>query len=290
MRYIKNPRILLLASMTIFGTVGIFVRNISLPSEEIALYRAALALILIGAFLLLTREKIKLTRPRFQITVLLLSGAAMAMNWVLLFEAYKYTTVSNATLAYYFAPTVVTVASTLLFKEKITPLSVLCFIGSSAGIVLITGTQSGGDGDLIGILLGLGAAVLYASVVLMNKLISDVPGIQRTFMQFISAVAVLIPYVLIGTGIHLTELDGGGWISLLIVGIVHTGITYCMYFTSIGKLPGGKVALLSYVDPLVAVLASVFILGEDISGVQIIGGIMILGFSLISEILPKAKE
>ena len=276
--------------MTIFGTVGIFVRNISLPSEEIALYRAALALILIGAFLLLTREKIKLTRPRFQITVLLLSGAAMAMNWVLLFEAYKYTTVSNATLAYYFAPTVVTVASTLLFKEKITPLSVLCFIGSSAGIVLITGTQSGGDGDLIGILLGLGAAVLYASVVLMNKLISDVPGIQRTFMQFISAVAVLIPYVLIGTGIHLTELDGGGWISLLIVGIVHTGITYCMYFTSIGKLPGGKVALLSYVDPLVAVLASVFILGEDISGVQIIGGIMILGFSLISEILPKAKE
>ena len=290
MRYIKNPRILLLASMTIFGTVGIFVRNISLPSEEIALYRAALALILIGAFLLLTREKIKLTRPRLQITVLLLSGAAMAMNWVLLFEAYKYTTVSNATLAYYFAPTVVTVASTLLFKEKITPLSVLCFIGSSAGIVLITGTQSGGDGDLIGILLGLGAAVLYASVVLMNKLISDVPGIQRTFMQFISAVAVLIPYVLIGTGMHLAELDGGGWISLLIVGIVHTGITYCMYFTSIGKLPGGKVALLSYVDPLVAVLASVFILGEDISGMQIIGGIMILGFSLISEILPKAKE
>ena len=290
MRYLKNPRVLLLLSMTIFGTVGIFVRNIPLPSEEIALYRAALALLLIGLYLLISHKKITLTRPRLQLTVLLLSGAAMAMNWVLLFEAYKYTTISNATLAYYFAPTVVTVASTIIFKEKITPLSVLCFVGSSAGIVLITGTQSGGDGDLIGILFGLGAALLYASVVLMNKLLSDVAGIQRTFMQFLSAVAVLIPYVLIGTGIHLDGLSSNGWIALLIVGIIHTGITYCMYFTSIGTLPGQKVAILSYVDPLVAVLASVFILGEDITPLQIVGGIMILGFSLLSELMPKKNN
>ena len=289
MRYLNNPRTLLVTAMTVFGTVGIFVREIPLSSEEIALYRAALALILIGAFLLLTKQKIKLENPRFTLTMLLISGAAMALNWVLLFEAYKHTTVSNATLAYYFAPTIVTVFSTVLFKEKITPTSVICFIGSTVGIVLITGTQSGGGEDLIGILFGLGAAVLYATVVLMNKLLSGVQGIHRTFMQFLSAVAVLLPYVLIGKGMNLGTLNSRAWIALLIVGIVHTGITYCMYFTAIGKLPGQKVALLSYVDPLVAVLASVFILGESISAPQIIGGVMILGFSLYSEIAPKKK-
>ena len=163
---------------------------------------------------------------------------------------------------------------------------------SSLGIVLITGLGELGSGsDLVGILFGLGAAVFYASVILLNKFIKNVEGIHRTFLQFLSAIVILIPYVLVTSGITLGTLNGIGWINLLIVGLIHTGITYCMYFSSLKELPGQKAAILSYIDPLVAVLVSVTVLGETMTLWQVIGGILILGFTLWNEITPnKAKK
>ena len=91
----------------------------------------------------------------------------------MLFEAYKYTTVAVATLSYYFAPVIVTIASPLLFREKLTAKQILCFVFSTAGLALVIGITDLGKGssDLTGILFGLGAAVLYATVVLLNKFI-----------------------------------------------------------------------------------------------------------------------
>ena len=216
----------------------------------------------------------------------------MGINWILLFEAYKYTTVSVATLSYYFAPVIVTVACPILFKEKMGIKQWICFIMSTIGIVLITGIGdlSQGNSHFIGILFGLGAAVFYATVVLINKFIKDVDGIQRTFLQFLSAVITLIPYVIFTSGFNLVSLDSKGVICLLVVGLVHTGITYCIYFSSLKDIPGQEAAILSYIDPLVAVLVSVFILGEDITVPQIIGGVLILGFTMWNEIKPKAKK
>ena len=150
----------------------------------------------------------------------------------------------------------------ILFREKLTPKQILCFVMSTVGIVLITGVGSlGGGTDLVGILFGLSAAVLYATVVLLNKFIGNVEGIQRTFLQFLAAVVVLIPYVLLTSGVTLGGLDAKGWICLLVVGLVHTGVTYCMYFSSLKHISGQQAAILSYVDPLVAVLISVTLLG-----------------------------
>ena len=142
----------------------------------------------------------------------------------------------------------------------------------------------GGGRDLIGILFGLGAAVFYASVILLNKLIKGVSGIQRTFLQFLAAIAVLIPYVAFTGGFHLAGLSGSGWGNLLIVGLFHTGITYCMYFSSLKELRGQEAAILSYIDPMVAVLISVLVLGESITGFQVIGGMLIIGFAVWNEI------
>ena len=159
---------------------------------------------------------------------------------------------------------------------------------STLGIVLVTGIGGTGNGkDFMGILFGLGAAVLYATVVLLNKFIKKVDGIHRTFLQFLSAVLVLTPYVLMTSGVNIGSLDGIGWTNLLIVGIIHTGVTYCMYFSSLKELPGQKAAILSYIDPLVAVLISVTILGESMTLSQAVGGIFILGFTLWNEIAPK---
>ena len=282
---------MLITSMFIFGTLSPFVRNISVSSGELALYRAILAAVCIGGYLLFSKQPIHLKSIRKELILLLLSGGAMGFNWILLFQAYKYTTVSVATLSYYFAPVIVTAACPLLFREKLTAKQIICFVMSTIGLILITvtGNLSGGGKDLIGIGFGLGAAVLYASVVLLNKFIKNVAGIHRTFLQFLAAVLVLTPYVASTGGVTLGAMDAAGWICLLVVGLVHSGIAYCLYFSSLAHLPGQKAAILSYIDPLVAVVISVTVLGETIRPLQILGGGLILGFTLWNE-LPGRKE
>lgn len=291
MRKTVSPRWMLIASMSIFGTLGIFVRNIPVSSGELALYRAVLAVLLISVFLLITKQKIPFANMKKELPLLLASGVAIGINWILLFEAYKYTTVSVATLSYYFAPVIVTLVCPILFKEKLTKKQFTCFFMSTVGLVLITGLgEVGGGKDFIGILFGLGAAAFYATVILLNKFIRNVEGIHRTLLQFIAAVVTLVPYVLLTGGVTLGGLNGFGWANLLIVGLIHTGVTYCMYFSSLKELPGQKAAILSYIDPLVAVLISVTILGESMTLWQVIGGMLILGFTLWNEISPKAKK
>lgn len=291
MRKTVSPRWMLIASMSIFGTLGIFVRNIPVSSGELALYRAVLAVLLISVFLMITKQKIPFANMKKELPLLLASGVAIGINWILLFEAYKYTTVSVATLSYYFAPVIVTLVCPILFKEKLTKKQFICFFMSTVGLVLITGLgEVGGGKDFIGILFGLGAAAFYATVILLNKFIRNVEGIHRTLLQFIAAVVTLVPYVLLTGGVTLGGLNGFGWANLLIVGLIHTGVTYCMYFSSLKELPGQKAAILSYIDPLVAVLISVTILGESMTLWQVIGGMLILGFTLWNEISPRAKN
>ena len=281
---------MLIASMAIFGTLGPFVRNIPVSSGELALYRACLAVVMLAAFLILTGRKLPFASIGKELPVLLFSGAAMGINWILLFEAYKYTTVSIATLSYYFAPVIVTVVSPLLFRERLSAKQIVCFVMSTIGLVMITGIgNAGGSRDMVGILLGLGAASFYAAVILLNKVIKNVEGIHRTFLQFLAAIVVLLPYVLLTGGVTLGNLNAAGWGNLLIVGLVHTGLTYCMYFTALKELPGQKAAILSYIDPLVAVLISVTVLGEAMTLTQGIGGALILGFTLLNE-LPSKTE
>ena len=289
MKESNRSRLMMVSAMAIFGTLAPFVRRIGITSGELALYRALMAAALIGAFLLVTRQKIPFAAIKKEIPLLLLSGMAMGFNWILLFQAYKFTTVSVATLSYYFAPVIVTILCPIIFREKLTRKQIICFVMSTLGLVLITGIGdlSGANSHLTGILFGLGAASLYATVILLNKFIKNVEGIHRTFLQFLAAIMVLVPYVMLTPRSGLTALDGIGWICLLIVGFVHTGLTYCLYFTSLKDTPGQKAAILSYIDPLIAVVISVTILGESMSFIQIIGGLLILGFTLWNELSPK---
>ena len=282
----NRARAMMVFASFVFGTLALFTRNIAVASSELALYRAVLAALLLGGYLLFSRQKIDFASIRRQLPLLLLSGAAMGFNWILLFEAYRYTTVSVATLSYYFAPVIVTVASPLLFRERLTKRQILCFAMSTLGLVLITGIGdlSSGASHGKGILFGLGAASLYATVVLLNKFIRGVGGIHRSLFQFLAAILVLTPYVAVTSGFHPGVLDGTGWLCLLVVGLFHTGITYCLYFSALKDLSGQEASILSYVDPLVAVLISVLVLGESMSPLQILGGALILGFTLWNEL------
>lgn len=292
MKKFLNDRFLLIFSMVLFGTLGPFVRNINVSSGELALYRAILAVVLIGAFLLLTRQPIGFKAIKKELLPLLLSGVAMGFNWILLFEAYRYTTVSVATLSYYFAPVLVILACPIIFKEKMGAKQWICFGFSTLGLVLITGLGNleSGSNHLLGIAFGLGAAVLYATVILLNKSIKTVAGLPRTLLQFLAAILVLLPYVCFSSGFTLQNLEAKGWICLLIVGLFHSGIAYCCYFSALKTLPGQKAAILSYIDPLVAVLLSVTLLHETMTLLQWIGGILILGFTLWNEISHKKLQ
>ena len=280
-----NARLMMSVSMAVFGTLGIFTRNIALSSGELALYRAILAVAVIVIYMLLKKHRLEFKAIKKEMFLPLFSGMAMGINWILLFEAYKYTTISAATLSYYFAPVIVMLVCPILFSEKMTKKQILCFVMSTAGLVLIIGFDGIGKTgtDFIGILFGLGAAVFYATVVLLNKFIKNVAGIQRTLLQFLAAILILLPYVAATGTSGIAKLDPLGVVCLLTVGLIHTGVTYCMYFSALKELKGQEAAILSYIDPLVAVFMSVFILGESIKWLQLLGGALILGFTLWNE-------
>ena len=283
-----KSKIIFIISMVIFGTIAVFVKAINVSSGEIALYRAILAALIIGLYLLITKQRIQIKEVKKDLALIAISGMLMGFNWIFLFEAYKYTTVSVSTLAYYFAPIIVMIVCPLLLKEKLTKKQIICFILSTIGLVLIIGISdlSLNSRHTIGVLLGLSAALFYAAVIIINKYIKSISGIHRTLIQFLAAIIVLFPYVLITSGITINNLEINGWICLLIVGIVHTGITYCAYFSSLKNLKGQTVALLSYIDPFVAVLIS-FLMNEKMTFLQIIGGILIILGTILNEIKIK---
>lgn len=281
-----KAKLQIIISMILYGTLSIFIRNIPLTSSEVALFRAGIALVALLGFQAVRGRLPDARSMGGELPLLFLSGAAMGFNWIFLFEAYKYTTVSVATLSYYFAPVIVMLACPALFHERLTLKQVVCFVGSTAGLVLVinlSGLSSGGD-HARGVAFGLAAAALYATVILMNKRLRRVSGIDRTVLQFAGAALVLLPYVLLTGGIHMEKMNPTGWLCLLCVGLVHTGIAYVLYFSALKTLPGQEAAILSYIDPLVAVIISLTVLSEPVTPLQLIGGAMILAFTLINEL------
>ena len=271
--------------MGIFGTIGIFVRYIPLPASAIAFCRAVLGLIFLLAVILLSGKKPEKAAIKANLPILIISGAAMGFNWILLFESYRYTTVATATVCYYLAPLLLLLASPLL-GEKLTLKKLLCVGIALFGLVCISGVMEGTlpkAEELTGIGFGLGAAVLYASVMFLNKKLSPMGAYNKTVLQLASAAVVILPYLLLTENAASFALTGLQWILLLVVGIVHTGVAYWMYFGSMEKLSAKTISVLCYLDPVIAVLLSALLLKEPMTPVNILGSVLILGSALYSE-------
>lgn len=282
-----KSKLKIITAMLIFGSIGVFVRNINLSSSEIAFLRGIIGSIFLIIASFFSREKISFIKIKNNIKLLILSGSAIGVNWIFLFQAYKYTTISNATLSYYFAPIFVVILSPIILKEKLTPLKMGCVITAMIGLFLVVNISGNGtsnfNNQLVGILYGLSAAVLYASVILMNKFIKNLSGFETTLVQLMIATIVLLPYVLIKDQMNFTSVNFNSFIYIMILGIVHTGLAYYLYFTAIKQLKGYSIAVLSYIDPISAVIIASVFLGEKMSYIQAIGGILILGATFLSE-------
>lgn len=283
----------LASSMVIFGSIGIFVRYIPLRSSLIALIRAVVGVVFL--LIALCVKKISLSREAIRENLLNLccSGAAIGFNWILLFESYRYTSVAVSTLCYYMAPIIVILLSPILLKEKLSGRKVLCVATALVGMVFLSGILGAGitgTADMKGILFGLGAAVLYASAILMNKKLRDIGAFDRTVTQLSVAALVLLPYTLLTSGVTAEKLTIPVMGLLAVVGVIHTGVAYFLYFGSMEHLPGQTIAIGSYIDPVIAVIASVVVLREAFSLTEGIGAVLILGAAIVSELPDRKKE
>lgn len=284
----------LVTSMLVFGTIGIFVKFIPLPSSIIAMVRGFLG----GAFLLLVMtlrgEKLDFSSLKKRGVLVFISGGAIGFNWIFLFESYRYTTVATATLGYYMAPVFVILLAPIFLKEKLTVKKLLCVLAAVLGMAFVSGVLSGQmptKSEATGIFLSLGAAALYASIIIMNKKITHIPSITRTILQLFSAAIVLIPYGFATKGFANVSLTFKNVLLLLIVSIIHTGIAYALYFGCMKKLNAGTVAIFSYIDPVFAIILSAIILPDEILTLNgIIGATLILGATFLSEWNFKKKS
>lgn len=277
---------MMVSSMLIFGTIGVFRRFIPLPSAFLACARG-----IIGGLCILLLVRLKGKRntekpARRDLLILVVSGAMIGANWMLLFEAYNHTTVAIATLCYYMAPTIVILLSPIIFRERMTVKKAICAAIAIAGMVLVSGAAGGGENEVSipGILLGLGAAVLYAFIVILNKKIPGIDAYRKTSVQLLSAGLAMVPYLLLTGGFRTEGFSLSAAALVLVVGIVHTGTAYTLYFGSMDGLRVQTVAILSYIDPVSALLFSAFLLREPLTPLNILGAVMIIGSAMAAEI------
>jgi len=288
---VTRARLSLIASMCIFGTIGLVRRYLPVPSGFLAMARGLLGALFLLALVHLRGNRLDRDAIRPMLSRLLLSGAMIGFNWILLFEAYRYTTVAIATLCYYMAPVFILITVPFVLHERLTLRKALCILAALLGMALVSGVSgSAGAVDWRGILCGLGAAVLYACVVIVNKFIRYVPAYDKTIVQIGTAGAVLIPYVIVVEGLSEVRFTPTVVLMLLLAGLVHTGCAYALYFGSIDALSAQTLALLSYLDPVIAILLSALVLRERMTGAQAIGAILILCAAVVAVLPERSKS
>lgn len=278
---------MLAGAAAIFGSIGLVRRLIPLDSALIACVRGFVGAAFLLLFLLARGGRLSKSAIRANGKLLVISGAAIGLNWILLFEAYNYTTVAVATLCYYMSPVFVMLLSPFLLGEKLTRRKLVCVLTALFGMVLVSGIFSegvGGAESYKGVLFGLGAAVLYASIIMMNQRIRNIPTYDKTIVQLTMAAVVALPYVLATQNFAAMSITVSTAILLLVAGIVHTGFAYALYFGSMDALGAQTVALYGYIDPAVAILLSTFVLRESLDAFGIVGAVLILGATLVSEL------
>lgn len=281
-----KSKIYFILSMIIFGTVGIFVRYIDLASSEIALLRGFIGSLFLVTIIIFTKQKISWKNIKKNIRILLLSSFALGCNWIFLFQAYKHTTIANATLSYYFAPVFVIIMSPIVLKEKIS-LKKALYIGIAVigmfFIIQSRETCSAQYNHLLGIFYGIVAAAFYATLMLTNKFIKNMNALETTLLQLSLATIMLTPYVFVTEKIDLFKVTSLSVVCIIILGVIHTGVGFYLFFSAMKGLKGQSIAALSYVDPITSLFVSFIVLGENMTVLQIIGAVLLLGSTFISE-------
>jgi RarD protein len=272
-------------SMIIFGTMGLVIRYIDLSSSKTALLSSSIGCLFLMIVFFMRKKTIPWKLVKANACTLFFSGIALGGNWMFLYQAYDHTTLTNATLGYYFAPVFVMILSPFILKEQLPVKKIICIGVAIIGMLMIVGNgvSASGTEDLLGIFFGLLAAACYAALMLLNKFIRLMGRLEITIIQLGITALLLFPYVFFTEGFGISGVSKSSVPFIIILGIVNTGIGFWLFFSGMEKLKGQSIAMLSYVDPFVAILISAVILQEHMTIVQMLGGTLLLGSTFISE-------
>lgn len=280
--------LMFVAAMLIFGSNGVFASMLDMSGAQLVLMRTLIGGAVLLIIILISRSrtlKEVLIREKWR---LLFAGVCLGANWALLFEAYNLMNVSLATLTYYTAPVLVLVLAPFVLKERQNSLAYVGMLVVVVGMLLVVGTDFGEGGVTVtGLVVGLGSAVFYAMLMLVNKKISGVSGLNLTFIEIIIAAAILLPYVFATSGGVPLPTDARGIFALLFLCTVNTGFACWLYFSSMNRLPAKAVALMGYFDPVSALVFSAVFLDERLSTVQFIGAVLVLAGALVGQLRPR---
>ena len=274
--------------LCLFGSNGIVASYILLNSYEIVFWRTLIAAAFLLGLFLLSGQKFTFLQHKKDAVFLSLGGFSLGMSWIFLFEAYLDIGVSIGTLLYYCGPVIVMALAPLIFKERLTSVKLIGFVIVLVGMVLVN-SEAFIEGEMsIGILLGLLAAVMYATMVIFNKKGQAIKGLENTTIQLVAAFLLVAVYSIIKGGFPV-EINSESIVPIFILGLVNTGIGCYLYFTAMGKLPVQSVSILGYLEPLSALLFSAILLGEHLSLLQLIGAACILGGAALGELYKEKK-
>ena len=280
--------LMFVAAMLIFGSNGVFASMLDMSGAQLVLMRTLIGGAVLLIIILISRSRTPrevLLREKWR---LLFAGVCLGANWALLFEAYNLMNVSLATLTYYTAPVLVLVLAPFVLKERQNSLAYVGMLVVVVGMLLVVGTDLGEGGVTVtGLVVGLGSAVFYAMLMLVNKKISGVSGLNLTFIEIIIAAVILLPYVFATSGGVPLPTDARGIFALLFLCTVNTGFACWLYFSSMNRLPAKAVALMGYFDPVSALVFSAVFLDERLSTVQFIGAVLVLAGALVGQLRPR---
>ncbi|MDM5197242.1 DMT family transporter [Fictibacillus enclensis] len=281
-----KSKIQFILSMVIFGTIGLVAENIDLTSSERALLSSSIGCLFLLLIFFATKKKISWDSVRSNALILILSSIALGGNWIFLYQSYDHTTIANATLGYYFAPVFVMIVSPFVLGEPLSIKKIVCIGIAIIGMLMIVGVglKASSTDDFLGLLFGLIAAGFYAALLLLNKFIKDMSKLELTIIQLGVTTLLLILFIFMTSSFRIFEVSSFSIPLILILGIINTGIGFWLFFSGMEGLKGQSIAMLSYVDPFVAILISVVILQEKMTIVQMLGGLLLLVSTFVSEI------
>ena len=282
---LNRERTKYITAVVIYGTIGVFLRYVSLPSDIVALCRGAIGSAFILLYMKFRRIKMDVEAVRKNLRWLILSGIFLGLNWVFLFAAYTLTTVAIASLCNYMAPLILILVSPVVLREPLDRRKLPCVAAALAGIILISGVLGGSTGNPSGILAGLAAAACFVALVICNRKIRDIPALDKSVIQLAVSALTILPYSWIHAQGSVLHVDIRSVLIVLLLGVVHTGVAYCL-FSGLGSLPVQTIAVLGYLEPVVSVLCSAFLLREPMGASGWAGAFLILSAALVSEILP----
>lgn len=286
----KNIKIKLayLLTLFIYGTIGVILNYIDVPSELVVLFRGALGALTIYTVLRLKKGKLNIAAIKKNLLYLIISGASLGFNWVFLFMAYDQTSVAIASLCNYMAPIILVALSPILFKEKLTFPKVLCVIACFVGVAMISGVfeLQKGSVNVLGIIFGLLAATGFVFLIIFNKkLTSDLPNLDRSIIQLLVSAIVVLPFAIFKCAKTTFTFDLKTILILIMLGVIHTGFAYILYFKSVKELPVQTVSIFGYFEPIIGIILAAIILGQNLTIFGIIGTILIIGGSIVSELI-----